>query len=339
MIQMIFDNEKKEMKNIIDSKNIIQNFSYKLEYDKNSKHFFKNIIQNIKSYDRLEIMEKYHFEKDLKEMREVLHLLYRGLMSEDKIKDKTAEELKKCCNIFPDNIGKRILRKISYIPLIDLMYEKILLKEYINKKIDVNKNFCGTTILEEQERKIFNDSNMFPKDEDFIDYDMRNKYIEKLESEKDDILKDEALQILINQYDKAEDIKSVEILIGAAYWEEKQNINRQTVESLKEAINKMSEAFKSKEKEKITELEKMLEKILKNKILNINEFILKELSITIKDGELGEIKLITTRELSANEIEKIEKIIILYRNIELHRIKLIENNKNELLFIFYIEIG
>jgi hypothetical protein len=82
MIQMIFNEEKEAMRVLINAKNRLQNFSYKLDHDLNSKDFFANVVENIRKFDSLsddvtaERMFKYHFINDLKEMREVLHLFF-----------------------------------------------------------------------------------------------------------------------------------------------------------------------------------------------------------------------------------------------------------------------
>ena len=58
MIEMIYDTEKTQMKTIINSKNVIQNFIYKLRHDQNVKKFLENVIYNIENYSSLEHMEQ-----------------------------------------------------------------------------------------------------------------------------------------------------------------------------------------------------------------------------------------------------------------------------------------
>lgn len=340
MIDMIYNNETQQMKNIINAKSIVQNFSYKIRNDLNSKHFFENIVKNIRNYASLERMEKYYFEKDLIAMREVLHLLYSGLQSIDYIKRKTAQEMIKACNVFPDYIGKRMIMQISYIPLIDLFYEDFKYREFIDKKINLEVRNCGGTILEDQQERLFNKksifNNKFPKDEDFIDYKMRNNYVDILKQEYDDKRKEEisfALNILLLQYENSKNIEETSVLIGATYWENKQKVQSTKIQSFKDALEAMVCAFDKDKNEKINKLEI----ILNDKISQIiNPIGIEELKLTV-ENEKGIIKLITKSPLENSHIEEITKIFIIKSKMELVKIILKQSSFNE-NFEFQCEI-
>ena len=252
MISTIFDTEKDQMRTIIHASQVIQNFTYKITHDLNSTAFFKNVIENIKSYSSLERMEKYYFENDLKEMREVLHLLYRSLQADSIIKNKTAEELVRCCNIFPDNIGKRTIILISYIPILDLFYEDLQYQEYFKNRWDLEKNMMGQTILEDQNDRLFGDSifnKKFPKEDEFTDYNLRNKFVDKLEAEYKNGRQEEiknGLNILLAHYGNKEDTDEVTVTIGSAYWEQKKKVRSEESKAFSDLINSMSKALKSK---------------------------------------------------------------------------------------------
>lgn len=348
MITMIFDKEKEQMKHLINAKNLLQNFSYKIQHDLNSKNFFENVVSNIKNYETLERMEKYHFENDIKEMREVLHLLYSGLQTDDYIKSKTSKEMIKCCNVFPDNIGKRMIIQISFIPLIDLFYEDLKYKQFIAEKLDVTKVCCGTNLLEDQRDRLFNKKSLshkkFPKDEDFIDYKMKNDFISNLEEEyttrKEEI--QTALSLLIAQYENSKDINKTILIIGATYWDNKQKVKSEKVMAFKEALEAMAKVFEKEEKDKLN----ILELLLKSKIEEIiTPILIDEINISYSssDGEEDDnISFKTLNQLSNEQVQLITKIVIIKSKSQLTGIELIDSEKKEdkfeYTFICKIEI-
>lgn len=344
MINGVFTEEKNNMKILINAKNSLQNFSYRLSNDLNAKEFFTNVIENIKKFDSLsddvtsERMFKYHFVNDLKEMREVLHLFFSGLQSKDDIKSRTSEELIKCCRIFPDNIGKRIIRQISYIPLLDLFHEKQAYLEYLNNKINLDEKSMGQTPLEYQKESIFSDSlfsKKFPKDEDFIDYAMRNRYVEILEKEYFETKRDEinnALNILIEQYEKHD---KAPLIIGSAYWDNKQKINSSKIQAFKDVVNAMTKTFKKNELERISKLEFILQTKIEDDFEH-KVSIIKSLKIENTDG--GLITIDTNSNLSQNEIDKICKIFIVKDKMELIHISFL-NNIDEKSYVFKCKLA
>jgi len=254
MIETIFNEEKEQMKMIINSNAIIQNISYKLAHDLNTISFFEKLIDNIKEYDSMERMDKYHFDKDFVEIRSVLHLLYRSLRANSMTQDKDAEKIVKCCNIFPDNIGKRIIMFISYIPILDLFHEKHQYLTYFGKKIDLEASMMGETYLEHQEDRLFGKSVFnpkFPSEDDFIDYKLRNRFVDKLEEEYNGGRKEEiesALSLLLETYNTNASREEVSILIGSTYWDEKKQVRSAQSKAFADAIMAMSKAFEQKEK-------------------------------------------------------------------------------------------
>lgn len=344
MIQMIFEEEKKDMKTILNSKGLFQNFSYKIAKDLNSKHFFDNLISNIKNYKNLEHMQKYNFEKDLKEMREVLHLLYSGLQSDTYIKSKTSAEMIKSCNVFPDNIGKRMIIQISYIPIINLFYEDLMHQEFFSKKIDLLQVSCGKTMQEDQRERLFGKGlfhKKFPKDEEFIDFSMRNEFITELEKEYIDTRKEEintALNILLSQYEDSEDLDKTTLLIGATYWDNKKTVSSKQTLAFKSALEAMSQSFKEKDDSLLTRLTL----ILKDELSNITpEDNIESLIIELqKEGEDAKIYLKTIKPLENDEVDKITKLFIIKSKLELTKIVLLKSDSNlSFEFLCDIELG
>ncbi len=340
MIETIFNKEKEQIKHILNVRNIIQNISYKISNDLNSKYFFDNVINYIRNYDSLDRMIQYQFKRDLKEMREILNLLYAVLKNFEDTKNKAAEDIIKPRSIFPDNIGKRIISQISYIPILELFYKDLKYKEYIADKIDLQKKFCGDTPQENQRKKLFNRANpfnkKFPKDEDFIDYEMKNELIEivekEYEKEKEEIKN--SLNILLLQYENSTDINKTLLLIGAAYWENEKKSESSQFEALKKSMEAISKAFNQNEAEKLN----TLEILLSQQILEIiTPIAIDSLKISInKNGGLIELK--TKMPISEKQLENILKIFIIKTKKELLHIKLLEPSLDNQNFKFSCDI-
>lgn len=256
MLMMMFEKEKEKLSAIINSKNVLQNLIYKLTHDLNSKDFFDNVVESVRNYDSLERMKAYDFRNDVKEMREVLHYLYRALQSDYYIKDKSSQELAKCCNVFPDHVGEKTIILLSYIPIIDLFEENLKYEEYFKNEVDLEREFMGQTYQEKQQSDLFKKtifSKTFPEDEKFIDYELRNKYVKHLKEEYQDSRKEEiqdAIALLLSHYDNAQDKKQNLIAIGSAYWDEKQQIKSAQMQKFASAIESISKSLTENEQSK-----------------------------------------------------------------------------------------
>ena len=246
MIEMMFNEDKENLRTIIHSKSVIQNITYKLKNDLNTKSFMDNVVDNIENYDSMERMKKYGFKNDLTEMREVLNLLYRGLQSIENTRNKTAAEIVECCSVFPDTIGERLMKQLAYIPIMDLFYEKILYEEYLKKYVKLDEESMGTTQLKHQRDKLFKKtilSKLFPEDKEYINYELRNEYIEKLRKDYEGgRLKeiDDTLGILLTLYkNRSEGDKNI-LSIGITYWDKRNKLRLEEVEAFAEVIKALS---------------------------------------------------------------------------------------------------
>lgn len=241
MIDGVFTKEKEEMRILINAKTYLQNFIYRIRKDENMKKFLSELIDNIKHYDSMERMDKYYFENDFKEVYEVLHILYAGLISDSGIKKKTAVEMIECCSVFPDNIGRETISLLSYIPIIDLFREELSYQEAFTKFIDDEKEFMGESIVEHQENKILNSPfrRKFFDDKDFIDYGLRNRYSQKLKDEHESGRCQEIkgqLEVLLSIYDDSVDLNKTKLHIGMGYWNERKKQRDLDVEKFRDLI-------------------------------------------------------------------------------------------------------
>ena len=338
MIETIFDKENEQLSILFNSKNILQNISYKLENDRNSIYFFENLISNIENYDNLPRMQKYYFDNDFKAMYKTLKMFYRGFQSDIRFKKMDASDMLKCCKAFPDHIGERIIGLISYIPIMDLFYEKLKYVEFINKKSSSVEN-----MKKYQSEKLFSDgllSKTFPNDDSFIDYKLKNEYLSKLEVEYETTRKEEistALSIMINMYNGSENIEETKINIGSAYWQRKIDISTDNTSALKKVIEGMSKAMRKSNDEK---LDKLLF-ILKNEFEDITNVKIDNIFISKKKdtNRTYFISINSTKEYSKENISAMLKVFVLKNDYECTNLTLDSNFENKnIIFTCSIEL-
>ena len=127
--------------------------------------------------------------------------------------------------------------------------EDLKYQEYIREYFDLNKEFMGNTILQDQESKLFKDgvfSKKFPNDKDLINYELKNKHINKTKIEYEETRKDEiqdALNVLIAMYENSADLEATKVMIGATFWDKNKTIQAKYFEVFKEAIEQIVKSF------------------------------------------------------------------------------------------------
>jgi len=261
-MQDIFDNDNRNLGVLINSKNIFQNINYKLKKDRNCIHFFKNIVNNIKNYDKLKNMEQFYFDNDFNEIVPLLNKYAYALKSDLFFKTKNYNEFSKPCSLFPDHIGKSIITFLGYLPLLNTFNEKLTYIKYISKEIDLEKKFMGATYLEDQYEKLFEKnifSKRYPSDDDFIDYKLRNKYIKKLKKDVDINKINESIDLMLNVFKEKndEEIKKIFFTMGCTYWESITN-NSNSNSDLMKTFNLFLENFKKEKEIKLERIKKIL---------------------------------------------------------------------------------
>jgi len=189
--------ENEQLNILLHKKNVLQNISYKLSKDANI--IFKKI------------------RKTLKNFFEVLFQEYG---------DIEIEKIIKCCNIFPDNIGKRIIMQISYIFLLDGFIHRINYEE--NKKNYMDKELID--IISSNKRK-----------NDFTDYEKKNVWllqqIKKYEENKEEI--ETAIKILIKNYKEAKDLDELKIELAKKVWNNEIEKKENFIKKFKNIINEI----------------------------------------------------------------------------------------------------
>lgn len=340
MIETIYNTENDSLSILINSKAILQNISHKLANDKNSIEFFATLVSNIENYDSLERMEKYYFENDFRAMFKTLRLFYRGLQSDDYIKAVSSEKLIKCCNVFPDHIGERIVMQISHLPIMELLYEDLKYREFLEKLTSGDAGM-GQTMKEYQEERLFSDgllSVKFPDDDNFVDYDLRNRYVEKLKDEYEDSRKDEiniAIKILLDVYKSSEDLKATKLQIGATYWDEKISLTSKNADGFKDAIMALSSSFEKECEEKLKKLTMILKDEFENVITAKIDTIY--MSKQKEADRVYYISISTEKELLDEEIASMLKVFVLKKDYECTDLLLDSNFDNKKL-VFKCEV-
>lgn len=321
MIEEIYSKELEELNIVFNSQNVLVKTTRKLINDLNSQHFFKELIENIKKYDDLNNVELYRFKDDVKSMYKILIHLYLNLKKEKLTSEENYENMIKSCRVFPDFIGRDMIKLISYLPILKLIKTKIEYEEYIEQKLDLNDKITISYMEEQQERLFGEDSivsNKFLEDEEFKDFKMKNDYVNKIEKEYNLIKKDlnSCIKHLIELYEKVEDLEEFKIIIGSVQWEKNQSLKTDLL-SLKviEEILKMVKTYNDKKTNILKEIYDLLTEKLKMVVPNHKELIIeyknKKSIFTFKNDD------VLTKEM----IKEIEKIIIIKSKKEIYHIK------------------
>lgn len=325
MISSAFTEEKGSMKVLINANTYLQNFRYRLDGDMNVKVFLEGLVENIKNYDSLERMKKYHFDKDFEEMNEVLHLFYHGLQTQ--FKDVDSLKMLKCCNVFPDHQGEETIILLSYLPIIELFKEKMSYEKTLEKVIKDDKEMEE---WKEHQESILNKESLFfkkfPKDEAFVSYELKNKFLLSMKNEYENGRKDEiesALLVLISLYKNSSDLKQTQIQIGSTYWDGKMNVDSKKAEQFKQAFLALFESFDRDTKEKLDRLAL----VLKDEFGSIVGNDVFGLTISKIDGTMRNyfIEFYAEDEILDDKITDLLKIFVIKKDYDCTNLALVEN--------------
>jgi hypothetical protein len=253
MISMVYENDIKNASVLLNAKNVMMNFLYKVKNDKNINYFLANIYDLSNKYEELEHMEKYYFRDNVKDTLKVLHHLFIGFREINYIKEKSAKDMIKPCIVLSDHNGESLIRYISYIPILKLLNEKKEYEELIKEKMDFDsekKHFFDYE--SEQKRKIFGSgfgTVKFPKDSDLTNYRLKNEHIEFREKEYKESRKEEiseSISKIIEQYSILENKKDFYVTVGSIYWDKANDDNNEMIKGFTDILLLLSKKIDTK---------------------------------------------------------------------------------------------
>ena len=245
---MIQDNDyTKQLSIVINAKQVIKNVFYYISRDKNFDHFFSQIWDIAQIYDQMndgsDKMKRFDFEKDLEQAHSILSHLVEAMQNVEYLKNKTSEDIAKCCNEFPDHTGKKLLMTLGHMPIINAVYEKYRYKEEVDKYVEPEEFDRYTEMYDGFMRR-----RRFAEDDYFVDYERRNEYIERLKKEYEreggrlEVL-NESITQLCNMRNKSEYGPQTLLGIGSAYWDNLREEKSNQAEAFKRVIKAMSDAL------------------------------------------------------------------------------------------------
>jgi hypothetical protein len=184
MFDRSYQEEIDMMRGILNQRQVIQNIYYKLSHDSNLSRYLTQAVNYAKSGGNLEVMgfnDHYFIIKQNDNIMKIIHLLIGSLL--EMYIDKSGEEIAKPRSMFPDYGGETLLRIIGFVPLLELVSEHVKFSEFLKKHTPIEGE---NSMTEFQRNRLFSKSNLvrgskFPNDDSFIDYSLRNEYIETLE--------------------------------------------------------------------------------------------------------------------------------------------------------------
>jgi len=303
MIKSLFEESQKKMNTIINQHHIVANIVYQLSKDLNTKTALSNLIDNCSNYDTLERMAKYHLNKDILALNQIIGSLLQTMKSVGTIKDKTGKEIAKPCLVFNDNIGKTTLRLLSHLPLLRLMSARIKYEE-MNKNKDGDPRTMEV-IADHKNGRLFDREcftfKEFPDDADFEELALKKKVYQErakhYESEVKSELDDNISKLCVEPSNRVD--------FGAAFWDI-QSQPKVNNNALKETIEAMCASFQSEKQEK---LDKLIA-IFKSE-LDIDG------DVNIDVNKLNTIIINTANELGDAKMTAIQKFWMLKKDFEI----------------------
>jgi len=325
MIKCAFEAEKSQMETIINAKTMILNMKYRLCRDKNVSLFIDGLVQNIVEYENLEGMKKYYFDENFKELIEILHVFYAALQSQECFSKIDSKELARSCHAMPDSGGKETLKLIGLLPIMELFNEKLSYLQAIKfyTKDEKKQNDITSSFKDIQNKKLNANNSLFykrfPKDDDFIDYDLKASHARGLIKEYDlrESELNESIATLSDMYKK-----ETLLMIGSVYWDTKKKIESNAVNSFCNALSAMATLSEEDKRAKI-------EKI---KLILLNELESMDLTSDLNIYKFGKLHLIEIDgKFSTSNISDFSKVFIIKKDYEVSNIKHIKDrNNNEL---------
>lgn len=339
---MVKDFYNKEIDNMIVVTNLnafFFNLSYKIKNDLNIKYFFDNLLNNIKNYENLSEIEKNNFEINIKEINDLLYLFLKSLKLDYYIKEQSSENMIKRCIVFPDYGGRTIIKQLSFLPLINLMSTKIKYNNYIKENPKRIQESLSVDLNKHQEEELFDEKisdkiRKFIPDENFVNYDLKIKYINDFEAFYNEEKKENIenfIKELLKIYDN-DDLNKNSIIVGSILWDNNLNKILSKFEYFYSLFKEYNDKFEIKEKESLN----LMEESFFKHINNISENNVEKIKIT-NNNFIGSIVLTIKNDLNEEEIKEITKFFIVKNKISLTTIKLQKKENKELIFTCLLE--
>jgi hypothetical protein len=189
MFNRQYQDEIHMMSGIINQRVVIRNTLYRMSRDENLKHYLKQVVSYAKSGGSLKVMGFNNHYLIIKQNDSVMKL-FRMFISSllEMYIDKSASDIAKPCSILPDSGGETLLRIIGFMPLLEIVSEHVKTSEFLKDKVSlVDKD----SMVEYQRNRLFSKcgfkrGNKFPGDDKFIDYALKNEYIDTLKVDFDE---------------------------------------------------------------------------------------------------------------------------------------------------------
>lgn len=236
---MNYEKEIRELKLLLQSpKNIIINTSYEIEQDLNIQDFLKKFPKTVENGFDLDIGKDRvlfgRFMDDLKTVITLIDLMIKIMYKN--MSDKDADSIEKCCNAFPDNIGKRILSQLSYFYYLSAVYDYYKIYQSTQREIC----YVCKKIYEEELEESFSPSLDIENYKDLtLQEKHKKKTIQYFEEHKKEMLDK------INYFNiYFEDISEARLIeTGKIIWNNYSNNKKKDSEKMKESFKKILNAL------------------------------------------------------------------------------------------------
>jgi hypothetical protein len=240
-----YSNEIQTIRGILNSKVVVQNTYYKLFNDANLHRYFRLALKYAKhggSERELGFNDHYFLRKESRNVMQVLNLFLQLMLSQ--YIEETSNDLEKPRKVFPDSGGQTVLKLLGFMPLLELVYQHINYQETIKNYMSDSDTDKMNELQEDctlREESLFF-KGKFLRDQDFINYELRNRHAEV---RKQDFQEKEAdllsqMKLLSDHLSDSEGLFGNSMVQGKIYWDsvckERLESDKQFTESLTQSL-------------------------------------------------------------------------------------------------------
>ncbi|CAH7407584.1 hypothetical protein VCHA53O466_50215 [Vibrio chagasii] len=321
MIERIFKEDMLAASAIVNERNVTINFKSRLSSDQNIQSYLSTVLEKSVKYDELNHRDKYKFKQNTESAIKVLRSFKRLLLNVDFMKSKTAEEILKPCDVFPDYGGETVITLLSSLPVIELIHEKIVHEKLLYETSDVEG------MIEYQNERVLGSRVRIPvrADDDklFVNHSLKKSFAdiksEQFNTERKSVITEGLKEFERIHLEHGRD--KAQILIGSIYWDDISKKKREFEGSFTDILSSLVGSITSKKAEALSRLNHSLCLLLSDMIS------IKGLSSSMSEDGLLELR--ANRELTQEEIREVSCLSYVREYCELIGLRLKSSSFDE----------
>lgn len=242
------------MQGVLDPRGTVSDISYKLLHDHNVMAYLRHAVTYARvggDRDAMSWNAYYLVTSEADNIMRLMHLFINTLLHRHEDEGVDSDTLAQPRRLYPDSTGESILRLLGFMPLLELIHEHIAYHDLVSQ---YDSDGVLGSMAEQQEVSLFSDDpySMVPKFPDashFVDYALRNRYIDKIKKEyltrMPDLLEHMQLAASLLHDDPTPGNPNA-LKAGKAYWDAKSDARQQQNQDLRDGLAAVMSGLKGK---------------------------------------------------------------------------------------------